>query len=510
MSVLLLAGCAGDVAIDATATPEVQVAASLPAFDPKLDPTPVTFTTSGDCPVALTVQNAAGQVATLRPDAGTATWAGRDDAGVLFDPGRATAVAVTTCDDGGVGVATADVFVVRLALGTVDLDDSGDGGHVEVAFHKLDVETRAVTPVDAATPEYRGAPADAVADADEDDGTPRASVDLWTNPDMPPWGDGAAVDVAYDVPAAYVAGSTPRFRVLPATTALSARTLGPVPALPYDAPPLRIVADGLTPVQDGAWTADTAVELDGAPLDPTLGRADLDVTWRWEAWDGDAWVAVPGSVTTTHRLYRLLGPPSLRDGTALGFAAPLPWIGTLEDLEPAVEGLPADVPTVLSALRDWLHWNDWLVYDPNDSAYSSYSGAYIYWDYTWSELGDWLDRDDGLHLYCHSLSCLFSVLAGTEGVYAPQQVLGVGFTTNLVRAAGTDEWLAWGFNSHSVVSPDDGATLWDASIDLDGDADPSTAPETVLEPKGLSFDAYTTALTADPIAIVNSGQCYVE
>ena len=175
-----------------------------------------------------------------------------------------------------------------------------------------------------------------------------------------------------------------------------------------------------------------------------------------------------------------------------------------------MDGVPADPAAVLDAIRDWLHFNEWIYYDPNDASYSSYEGAYMYWTYTWSELGEWLDRTEGVHLYCHSVSCLFSVLAGSEGVYAPQQVLGVGFTTNYVRAAGTETWSTWGFNSHSVVSPDDGATLWDASIAMDGDGEPSALPVSEVHPKGLSFAEYTALLTADDIEIVNAGQCFVD
>jgi len=99
--------------------------------------------------------------------------------------------------------------------------------------------------------------------------------------------------------------------------------------------------------------------------------------------------------------------------------------------------------------------------------------------------------------------------SGSVGVDAPQQVIGVGFTTNLTRAAGSETWQRWSFNSHSVVSPDEGATIWDASIDLDGDDDPYHEPIDEVAPKGLDGEEYLWRLTYDSVSIVNSGHCYI-
>lgn len=514
--ILLLVSCSGTATIAKSEAPGVTLTLDTLAFDPHLDGAPtVGFTVTVDpfvdsaCTPSLRVENGLGQVATLTVDKnGNAAWQGLADDGLAFDVGRFTAVAVGTCDDGGVGSATIDGWIVRLGLASIDFVDSGDDAQVPLAFHKLDVVTREVSEIDVATPEYRLAPFDAASDLDEDDGTPRVPPAIWTNPDMPPWGAEAAADYAYNVPAAYVATGLPRLAVVPGTTTLSTRTGGVYPAIPADAPPLRLAGTGLTPVADGAFLP--GVQFDGDFLQGVLGRLDQTIEWTWEVYDGEAWVPVPGSLTTSHRIYQTAGTSQWRDGSALGFAPPTPWIGVLEDLEPALAGQAPDTVVVLDAIRDWLHWNDYLIYNPNDGAYSSYVGPYIYWEYTWSLLSDWLDRDNGVELYCHSVSCLFSVLAGAEGVYAPQQVLGVGFYTNLTRAAGSEDWINWSFNSHSVVSPDDGATIWDASIDLDGDEDPLNEPATVLEPKGLSYEEYTTRLTGDPISIVNSGLCYVE
>ena len=309
-----------------------------------------------------------------------------------------------------------------------------------------------------------------------------------------------------------MAGTHPGLSVTAGATSVSPRTLTPSAALPEGTPPIRLWVDGLEATDgDGTWSAGATIQLQMEDALPeTLGVQETDIAWRWQSWDGEGWVDVPGSQSTTHRIWRLGGQPQLRDGTDLGFAPATVWIAALDELQPDLQDVPVETTAILDAIRDHINQDPYLIYNPSDDAYSNYSGAYIYWDYIWSDLGDWLDRTDGLDLYCHSVSCLFSVLAGHWGVYAPQQVLGIGFNTNYTRAAGTDTWTTWSFRSHSVVSPDDGLTLWDASIDLDGDGDPSSSPSEALAPRGLSKDEYLSLLTGDDIDIVNAGLCYFQ
>ena len=108
------------------------------------------------------------------------------------------------------------------------------------------------------------------------------------------------------------------------------------------------------------------------------------------------------------------------------------------------------------------------------------------------------------------MSCTLSALAGNHGVFAEQLVLGVYFDTNLARAAGTSSWGRWSFNSHSVVSPDEGETIWDSSIAMDGDDDPYNSPVDEIMPKGMDGEEYLWRLTYDDIGIVNQTLCYIE
>jgi len=209
-------------------------------------------------------------------------------------------------------------------------------------------------------------------------------------------------------------------------------------------------------------------------------------------------------------VYTLAGEPALLDGTSEGKAPAIPWVGILDDTATIMDGVPATDADVLDALRDYLFEHDYIIYDPGVGSYTDFEGPYIYWDNITAQLTPFLDRAVGLRLYCHSMSCMLSALAGNHGVHAEQLVLGVSFQTNLARAAGTDSWGRWGFNSHSVVSPDDGETIWDSSIAVDGDEDPYNEPVVETMPRGMPGEEYMWRLTYDDIDIVNQGLCYIE
>lgn len=412
------------------------------------------------------------------------TWDGRDARSQPLAPGLATLWAWSTCDDGSRGSASLPMAVVRLAPATVDLSTVDPADTQRLAFHKSNLVTAGVEPVDL--PEY------ALAGGVFDDLAP--VVAPWTDPDRPPWTDDPDA-VARNVPAGMVAGATP----LAAWTPVADTWQGP-------AVPAGVTVALRTPTE-GPWEASEAAL---PPLEASLGRGELALTWTWSACLGAACtpVPVPGSRATTHTVYRLYGPSQLRDGSAEGHADGTPWIGTLADTVDAVQGLPADDPeAVMDALRDRIHLDDWIVYDPY-SDHSDYDGSYIYWRSITSELSDWLDRRLGTHLYCHSVSCLLSVMGDHWGIDAEQIVLGVGFQTNLARAAGSDSWGRWYFNSHSVATLSDQALVWDAAVDLDGDEDPYNSPVEALAPKAMPLEEYLETLTSDDIGIVNSGRCY--
>ena len=207
-------------------------------------------------------------------------------------------------------------------------------------------------------------------------------------------------------------------------------------------------------------------------------------------------------------MYLLMGQSQVPDGRSEDASPSVSWIGVLEDLADAVNGLPSnDVDVVMDRLRETLHNDPWFVYNPGDGAYSDFDGPYIYWDEIWVEMTDWLDRTDGIELYCHSVACVLSSQANHLGIEANYLTLGVNFTTRLTRAAGSDEWRRWSFNSHGITEVD--GYVWDAAVDIDGDANPNQQPVDAVKPMGLPVDEYFDLLTGDDVGTVNFGRCLV-
>ena len=443
------------------------------------------------------------------------SWDGRDDAGQPFDPGPSQVSADLDCGERTKGFGAANAYVVRLGVVAVDFNGTDN---ISLAYHKKEVHLPGLTVLDGEIPEYvndRLASGDA-ADLDDRAGTPREAPEQWLNAHFPPWRSGDAGGIGlghHNVPAAYTAGGDLELNATFGTTATSS-TGRPVAAegpdgFSGDQPTIRAVPEGFESSEETLWTpGETVSFLKSEPLPSTLGRETLEITWRYQIEVEGAWVNIPGFHTTTHALYLLVGPSEVPDGQSIGASPAVTWIGVVEDLADAITGLPADnLEVVMDRLRETLHNDPWFVYNPGDAAYSDFEGDYIFWDDIWVEMTGWLDRDEGVDLYWHSVACVLSSQANHLGIPAHYLTLGVGFRTHLTRAAGDEDWRRWSFNSHGITELD--GKVWDAAVDIDGDSNPDNLPADPVQPMGLSVDAYFKLLTADDIETVNYGRCFV-
>jgi hypothetical protein len=491
--------------------PPVEVSLSAPSgvvLDPKLSGAPAldlkVVQDGTGCTVSVTLDNGIGQSQDL--PGSSVSWDGRDADGLWFEPGPARAQAMIDCGDGPQARAALELHIVRLGLLSIDLHSpDGEDGEVPLAFHKSGLITGEISPIgDRAEIQLSAGLTAAAGSVDDDLGQPR-DVPRWTNPDSAPWA--LTEPIAHNVPAGFVAGSA-----IAATVVLGEQAVSESRHIAVSAfgprtdtlPDLRLSGSETVLSPGGEVT----LLLD--PASATMGREVRTITWTFEATDEAGEVhLVPGHIETSMTVYTLAGPPALLDGTDVGAAPPIPWIGVLDDTAEAMTGVDPTPAAVLDVLRDHLFEHDYIIYDPGDSAYTSFTGAYMYWTSITADLSGFLDRSGGLNLYCHSMSCLLSALAGNHGVEAPQIVLGTYFNTNQTRAAGGDEWRRWSFNSHSVVTPDGGATIWDSSIALDGDDDPYSEPIEEVMPRGMEREEYFWRLTYDDIEIINSGLCYI-
>jgi len=482
-----------------TGSPTSELILTLPdgaVIDPSLDGDPtlrIELTTAAPCDLTLQIDGEiiaeAAAATTLGLD-----WDGRADLD-LFPPAFVTGLfplyAEADCGDGDIATAGGQLAVIDLHIAALNFTGIAEAtdGHVPLAFHKLDPDTPGITVLSEDLPEYWSL------DPADPPGT-------WDDAHIPPWFiDEEPLDNSHNLPAAYVAGALPRAVLRPGE-------------LPEGAPALRILADGegLQWEDSHDFLTDDDILLTGVTsLPATLGRQDLATTWRFEAEgpDGD-WAPIPGSLETTHRLYLVADATALLDGTDIGAAPDVPWISVLEEIDAAVSGVPAETADVLDALREFIYTNPDYVYNPGDRAYSTYEGDYAYWDWIAFEMTDWLDHNDGVDMYCHSTSCMLSVLAATVGIDAPQYVIGHNFSTNLLLPAGSSDWDSFGFYSHSVASPDGGATIWDAAVMVDDDGDPSRYPVTAAPVNGVLMEDYFFGLTLNDVDFVHTTACYIQ
>jgi len=443
-------------------------------------------------------------------------WDGRDEAGRAFDPGPVQISADLDCGDRFQGFGEGWVYIVR--LGVVALNLQGDD-NVELAYHKKEIYLSGLTVLNDSLPEYLNDKERAaeLADLDDADGQPRDQPDPWLEPHFPPWRTGSPGEIGlgrHNLPAGYVAGSAVEIQATFGQSAISETTGLPVRADgPFDwhsqLPAIRVHPEGFEPAGNVNWAPGGEVTLvSSEDLPNTLGRHSLDITWRYQVQVGDDWVDISGSHSTHHELYLLVGPSTVPNGSHIDASPSVSWIGVVEELADAINGLDADnTEVVMDSLRENLHNDPWFVYNPGDGSYSDFDGPYIYWDDIWVEMTLWLDRSSGVDLYCHSVACVLASLANHIGLDARYLTLGVNFRTHLTRSAGGDNWQRWSFNSHGITEVD--GLVWDAAVDIDGDSNPDATPVDAVSPMGLTVEEYLTLLTADPIDVVNSGYCFV-
>lgn len=438
-------------------------------------------------------------------DARAFSFDGLDDDGFAFDPGRVDLVATVDCGELGAAVNLQPVSVVRLGAVAIDF---GGADSVPLAYHAIGLGEPHVTELEG-IPEYRNGRAFAgeLADLDDDDGEPRVPADPWLDPAIPPWG-GDSPTRRYSVPTGQVYGTFPQVTVSFGFDAVSPITGLALPAGGIEPPILLVGGPALDGLQ--TWEPGTTRTWDMTEAAPdVLGYDEFELTLEYYALLEDEPVLI-ATETSTHPRYTLADQPRVPDGTWFDASPSVAWIGVLAEVNDAVAGLDgADHFALMDALRDQLHEDPFLVYNPSDSSYSSYDGSYITWDYTWVEMGDWLGRTSGVDLYCHSLACVLSSEANHIGLPAEYVTLAYNFRTHLTRAAGTEGWQSWSFNSHGVVTVDGGGHIWDAAVDYDGDEDPDHEPVTAVSAKGTPFDEYLELLTADDISQVNGGTCFV-
>jgi len=469
-----------DVQVDPTTAtappPTLLIADAAPAFDP-VDGSTLGFSISGPPAQSVTVdiRRDEATVFTLELETGdgsvSATWDGRSAEGILEGAGRYEIVAQLELPDGPLE-ARHPFSVVRAAFDTAWAED--DGG-VSAERHAL------YWAADGALQD----PTDAFAflDAIEVDGVaqdlPPVTEDLIRAPD----------DEAE--PVAYTWDSRPLLTLSVGTeTALGTTGL--------DTVDIEVSLEGWTVISGNPLTEGVPVTLQAdAPLATGPGIHDTDLALRFIATDAEGVTWDVGDQLLPIHLYLTLGPSGF-DQLADPYR---PWVIVLEESLTALGGTPPDDEAVLDRLVEWIFNDLGLVYDTDSGAsfYSEYVGWQ--WDRPHFYLGEFLQRKNGSVINCSDAANILSAYANMSGVPLEQLIILENFDLNPIKAIGGNAHTncpfgPWGcgFSYHAVTSTDGGQTIWDATLALDGDGDPTQLPSTELLVQSITGDEYLSRL----------------
>lgn len=490
-----------------------------PAFDPRLEGAALEVRSrldgAGRYDATLSVHDAAGRVvstlvAAAARQAGADhvdAWDGRDPAGRFVAPGAYTLRLEAARAGQPTVTVERPVAVVRLGLVSIAFDDAGAGGaRVPLDYHRAQAGVAGSrVAVDAAGPAWaleRSALGDGV--LDHPDGAPLALPAVWTRVDTPPRATGGGLLArGRSLPVAYAGGARPTLRI---TMGDAGAHAGAAVACGYPLPaaPMRLVLDGEASV-DLAPGAE--VVLRGPTLPQGIGRHDLELSFRFEVWDGQGWSPVPGRVRTSHRVYTLLGRPPTTSNVRR------PWVAVVDKVALWSAGRAHDVAGALDVITRGVNAAEGLVYDTRWGAPAYSDGNRLYEPEL--DLDGWLHRTRGRVVNCLDCAALVTALAAQVGAPADVCTVGDNFALYWIRGLGGQRFVndlfgGWhAFSFHAVATIDRAATIHDACLSVDDDARPDAAPHTERLPVAMPFARYRQQLSPDPFRVTGLGRSTV-
>jgi hypothetical protein len=421
------------------------------------------FTASGGDSLVATVLDSTGTPVRALTDGAlvdSVTWDGLDDTGALLPVGSYTLDATLSKGDSAVATSSFPIELVRIGAS----EGTFGGDRLPLLWHRA------------------GGPGGYVSDDGEsvtfaletlDDGvTPTPVPAVWDDLDEPP-----ATDVGVNLPAAYAWDSRPVLYLV-IDGDIGAATLG-----------LRVsgwtVTGEVVPGRTVTLTKDD-------PLSTGPGIVEDTLTLQWLAGD-----EVIGAESVPFRLYSLLGEPTFEE-TGVPYE---PWLAVID---PALRAMGTTEPTDTAVISGLVAY----IYDDLGLSYDTQWGASAYTEYDWNtydnahfDLTAFLARSRGSVVNCTDCASILEAHANMLGAVLSYTIITPSFDLNYILAIGGDEYThcpfggsSCGFSYHAVTTPDDGNTIYDATLALDGDDDPGSAPNEVLMVEAIDGDEYLDRL----------------
>ena len=243
--------------------------------------------------------------------------------------------------------------------------------------------------------------------------------------------------------------------------------------------------------------------LTSSPV-PAVGRYDVTWAWTFEARRSaaDAWVALPGRFETTHRLYGLVAEPTF-DYPEVPHRA---WVDVVDRIAGWVDGASADPDTVAARIVEGVYTELGLEYDrvAGASHYTGYGSGFTRATF---ELSRFAHTENGTVINCSDAASIVSTYANMVGIDLRYHILQHQrldrFELNWLAAIGFDfapsPFLSGrsAFRYHAVTGPPS-TNIFDATLAVDGDADPGSAPNELLLVQNLTESEYLMRLSPEP------------
>ncbi len=430
-------------------------------------------------------------------------WDLRDGEGQVVSPGVYTQVVRVRRGVQPVATIQTPIHVLRLGVTQLGVSAAEDGISQEVplVYHRTNGERRNYYTVPGDLAEWSlPAPRAGESELDAALGVPREVTPPWEDLETPPVDEeGVPLESGINLPSALVAGSLVSLRAKAGHTALGLD--GVVDAGLASSPvPLRLAATGYSPSEPLGEDGEGVLVSLETPA-PLVGRypVSLGIWFEWQDGKGE-WRKVGGVMAIPLVIYGMVGPSTVGEGAPGGGGAYDAWVEVVDQATGWVGGITRDPAEVAALLQRGVLYDTELRYD-------TASGASFYYD--WSgprfDLSAFLRRENGSVVNCSDCAGILATYANMMGCNLDYLTIESDFDLNFIRAIGVEEFTEYpfgepwggGFSYHAVVTPDDAETILDATLALDGDEDPLSAPHIEAPPDGVDGDYYLWALSSE-------------
>jgi hypothetical protein len=235
-------------------------------------------------------------------------------------------------------------------------------------------------------------------------------------------------------------------------------------------------------------------------INSTIGKSGIGIhttTWLWQySIDGrKTWTDI---TTTQHRIYILLETPKtpwdLTPGSqqnpwtdVLNYSCS--WAALANNADDAASGITSNVFNLGPST---------LIYDCPNGGSTHYTGGSSFF------CTQFIDRlkgglGNGQYVNCTDCGTIVSSFSNILGCDLwSSRMGGLHFDLNAINAIGYNNWIScgWsGFSYHEVAWKNnctEADAVFDGCLQVDGDADPTTAPHTPLLPANINFGTCTS------------------